>query len=251
IADSDVALWAKGLAFGLGLAVDVFEPGVDPLAVQGPKADELMSRVFGDAVAGISFFGFAHLEFAGHPMVVARTGWSKQGGFEIYVDRADLAGPLWDALAEAGRDLDVRPGCPNLIERIEGGLISYGGDATVDDSPLQCRLEQYCHLDAEIDVIGLDALRAERDSGVTRAITGLFLDTDTLPPVRTRWEVTAGGRRVGDLTSAAVSPRFGRGIALAMLDREVWEPGTEVVVTSPDGPIAAEVTAVPFTETGS
>ncbi|MFZ8999303.1 MAG: dimethylsulfoniopropionate demethylase [Ilumatobacteraceae bacterium] len=251
IADSDVALWAKGLAFGLGLTVDVFEPGVDPLAVQGPKADELMSRVFGDAVAGISFFGFAHLEFAGHPMVVARTGWSKQGGFEIYVDRADLAGPLWDALAEAGRDLDVRPGCPNLIERIEGGLISYGGDATVDDSPLQCRLEQYCHLDAEIDVIGLDALRAERDSGVTRAITGLFLDTDTLPPVRTRWEVTAGGRRVGDLTSAAVSPRFGRGIALAMLDREVWEPGTEVVVTSPDGPIAAEVTAVPFVETGS
>ncbi|MFZ9018013.1 MAG: glycine cleavage T C-terminal barrel domain-containing protein, partial [Ilumatobacteraceae bacterium] len=117
----------------------------------------------------------------------------------------------------------------------------------VIDRMLTEGLAYHCYCSRE----RLDALRAERDSGVTRAITGLFLDTDTLPPVRTRWEVTAGGRRVGDLTSAAVSPRFGRGIALAMLDREVWEPGTEVVVTSPDGPIAAEVTAVPFVETGS
>lgn len=248
IADSDVALWAKGLAHGLGLTVDIFEPDVNPLAVQGPKADVLMKRVFGDAVADIAFFGFAHLDFAGHPMLVARTGWSKQGGFEIYVDRTDLAGPLWDALDEAGRDLEVRPGCPNLIERIEGGLISYGGDATVDDSPLQCRLEQYCHLDADIDVIGLDALRAERDRGVTRAITGLFLDADRLAPVRTRWTVTRDGTRVGDLTSATISPRFGRGVALAMLDHSCWEPGTSLQVSTPDGPVTAAVTNVPFTE---
>ena len=246
IADSDVALWALGLAHGLGLNVKIVEPNVNPLAVQGPKADELMSRVFGDPVAGIGFFGFAHLDFGGHPFLVARTGWSKQGGFEIYVDNDALAGPLWDALDEAGRDLEVRPGCPNLIERIEGGLISYGGDATIDDSPLQCRLDQYCHLDADIDFIGRDALRAERDRGVSRAITGLFLDTTALPTVRQRWNVRQGDRRVGDLTSAAQSPRFGRGVAMAMLDRDCWETGTRLTVDGPQGPIEAEVTPIPF-----
>jgi dimethylsulfoniopropionate demethylase len=246
IADSDVTLWAAGLAHGLGMRVEVFEPAVDPLAVQGPKAEELMIRVFGDSVAEIAFFGFRHLEFSGHPFAVARTGWSKQGGFEIYVDRADLAGALWDALDEAGRDLEVRPGCPNLIERIEGGLISYGGDATIDDSPLQCRLDQYCGLDADIEFLGRDALRAERDRGVSRAITGLFLDTESLPSVRHRWTVRLGDRRVGDLTSAAQSPRFGRGVAMAMLDSDCWEFGTTVTVDGPNGPISAEVTNIPF-----
>ena len=248
ISDSDVALWAKGLAHGFGLSVEIFEPTVDPLAVQGPKAEQLMERVFGSAIADIKFFGFSHVDFGGHDFLVARTGWSKQGGLEIYVDRPDLAGSLWDALYEAGRDLEVRPGCPNLIERIEGGLISYGGDATIDDSPLQCRLEQYCHLDAEIDFIGREALRAERDHGVTRAISGLLIDAPSIPSVRDRWTVSIDGESVGDLRSAVRSPRYGRGVGLAMLDRDAWDIGTAVTVESPTGPIPATVASVPFTD---
>ena len=142
----------------------------------------------------------------------------------------------------------MRPGCPNLIERIEGGLISYGGDATIDDSPLQCRLEQYCHLDAEIDFIGREALRAERDHGVTRAISGLLIDAPSIPSVRDRWTVSIDGESVGDLRSAVRSPRFGRGVGLAMLDRDAWDIGTAVTVESPIGPIPATVASVPFTD---
>ena len=246
ISDSDVALWAKGLAHGLGLAVEIFEPNVDPLAIQGPKAEELMVRVFGERIAAIKFFGFDHIEFSGHPLLIARTGWSKQGGFEIYVDRRDLAGPIWDALTEAGSDLEVRPGCPNLIERIEGGLISYGGDATIDDSPLQCLLEQYCHLDADIEFIGQAALRQQRDRGLQRSLRGVFIDAPRLPSVRERWPMLLDGRPIGDLRSAVHSPHFDRGVGLAMLDRAAWASGTHLTIESPEGVLEASVTDVPF-----
>ncbi|MCP4819552.1 MAG: dimethylsulfoniopropionate demethylase, partial [Shimia sp.] len=135
IADSDLLFWVKGIAYGYRLDVLVDEPDVSPLAVQGPKAEELMARVFGDAVRDVRFFRFGWFEFQGRPFVVARSGYSKQGGFEIYVEGSDLGMPLWNALMEAGRDLDVHAGCPNLIERIEGGLLSYGNDMTDDNTP--------------------------------------------------------------------------------------------------------------------
>jgi len=132
IADSDLLLWVKGIANGYRLDVLVDEPDVSPLAVQGPKADDLMARVFGDAVRDIRFFRFGLFEFQGRSLVVARSGYSKQGGFEIYVEGGDIGMPLWHALFEAGKDLDVHAGCPNAIERIEGGLLSYGNDMTDD-----------------------------------------------------------------------------------------------------------------------
>ena len=124
IADSDLLFWVKGIAHGYRLDVLVDEPDVSPLAVQGPKADDLMARVFGDSVRDIRFFRFGHFDFEGHDMVVARSGYSKQGGFEIYVQDSAAGMPLWDALFAAGQDLEVRAGCPNLIERIESGLLS-------------------------------------------------------------------------------------------------------------------------------
>ncbi len=251
IADLDVGLWVAGLAHGIGLNVRVFEADVSPLAVQGPKANELVARVLGDAVHDIGFFRFAPVEFMGHEFLAARTGWSKQGGFEIYVDRHDLAGPLWDALFEAGADLDVGPGCPNLIERIEGGLLSYGNDITIANNPLECRLDQFCHLDADIDFIGRDALRRIRDDGPRRRTMGLFLDTDSVGPVRHRWPVvvgaeTVGAVTVGAVTSAAWSPSFGQGVALAMMEWGWWTPGVDVVVETPNGPCPATVSEIPF-----
>ena len=248
IADLDMALWVAGLAHGMGLKVEVFEPDVNPLAVQGPKADELMARVLGDSIHDIGFFRFSPVEFAGHQLLTARTGWSKQGGFEIYVDRPDLAEPLWDALFEAGADLEVGPGCPNLIERVEGGLLSYGNDATIANNPLECRLDQFCHLDAHIDFLGRDALRRVRDEGPERRMTGLFLDLDVVPPVRHRWPVTVGdgSEQIGVVTSAAASPWFGRGVALAMMERGWWEPDTAVMVDTPGGRCSATISDLPF-----
>ncbi len=248
IADLDMSLWVAGLVQGMDLAVQVFEPDVFPLAVQGPKADELVARVFGESVHDIGFFRFAPVEFMGHEFLAARTGWSKQGGFEIYLDRPDLAEPLWDTLFEAGADLDVGPGCPNLIERIEGGLLSYGNDATVANNPLECRLESFCHLDADIDFLGRDALRRVRDEGPQRRMMGLLFDADEVGTVRHRWPVepVGGGEPIGAVTSATWSPTFRHGIALAMMERGWWEAGTEVEIETPDGRRPAVISDLPF-----
>ena len=153
ISDSDLLLWARGLAVGMKLNVAIDEPDVWPLAVQGPKSDDLMAKVFGAAVHDIRFFRFEELDFLGHPMIVARSGFSKQGGFEIYLDQPALALELWDALWDAGEDFNVSPGCPNLIERVEAGLLSYGNEMTRQNNPLECGFDQYCKLDGSIDFI--------------------------------------------------------------------------------------------------
>ncbi len=245
-ADSDVVLWAKGLAYGLGLNVSVEQPDVWPLAVQGPRADDLMAAVFGDEVRAIPFFRFRTLPFRSHGLVVARSGFSKQGGFEIFVDEPDLGLALWDALWAAGRDLEVGAGCPNLIERIEGGLLSYGNDMTRAHTPLECGLDRYCALDAPIEFIGRAALRRIAREGVRRLIRGVRIYGDPLPACVTPWRVRADGRDVGSVTSAANSPTFNCGVGIAMLDRGFWMPGEELVVEAPDGARPATVEDLPF-----
>ena len=246
IADSEVLLWARGLALGMGLKVKVSQPDVWPLAVQGPKADELMTRVFGEAVWGIGFFRFQHLNFRGHDLLVARSGFSKQGGFEIFVDREALCLKLWDALFHAGESLEVGPGCPSLIERIEGGLLSYGNDMTRADTPLECGLERYCHLDRPFEFIGREALLRARDLGLKRQLRGLKVAGETLPACLQPWPVFAGSQTIGAVTSAANSPDLGCGIAIAMLERGHWDAGREVTLETPAGSCKAQVTALPF-----
>ena len=200
----------------------------------------------GEAVREIGFFRFRALSFQGHPLIVARSGWSKQGGFEIYLDRADLGLALWDAFMLAGTDLDVGPGCPNLIERIEGGLLSYGNDMTIANNPLECGLEKYCQIDRTPDCIGSAALRRIATEGVTRKIMGLRFDADTLPACIDPWPVLRDGGQIGAVTSAAISPHFGGGLAFAMLDRIAWAPGSAVTVETPRGRVDARVSILPF-----
>jgi len=235
IADSDILLLMKGLAIGLGLNVKITEPDVFPLAVQGPKADELMALVFGDATKQIKKFRWAALPFQGQELVVARSGWSYQGGFEIYLEGRELAEPLWDALMAAGEDLEVRAGCPNLIERIESGLLSYGNDILAGDTPLECGLGRYCDLDDDISFVGKAALLAAREAGQTRQVLGLRMAGSPVPPAVTQWPVTLAGVPAGAIRSIAYSPRFEESVAIAMLEGEAMQPGTEVGVTLPDG----------------
>ena len=246
VADSDVVLWAGGLAHGLGLDVHVGEPDVWPLAVQGPRAEDVVAAVFGEAVRAIRFFRFASVPFEGHPLVVARTGWSAQGGFEIYVDDPGVGVALYDSLMLAGTPHGIGPGCPNLIERIEAGLLSYGNDVTRADTALEAGPGRFCTLDGGIDAIGLAALRRQASSGVTRTIAGLVIDGEPVPGLRGTWTITSGSEVVGKVTSAAFSPRLMVNVALGMLAVEHSAIGTAVTVETESGPRRATVSDVPF-----
>lgn len=235
IADSDVLLWAKGLAYGLALDVVVREPDVWPLAVQGPKADDLMAKVFGDGIRETGFFRFDKFSFDGHPLIIARSGYSKQGGFEIYLDKPALGVELWDALWDAGLEFNVSPGSPNLIERVEGGLLSYGNEFNMDNNPLECGLGQYCHLDSDFECISKPALQQIVSQGIDRLIRGVIFDGDACPPCQHPWPVTVEGNIVGELSTAIWSPRFENNIALGMIRKGYWSAGTRVRVESSDG----------------
>lgn len=241
IADSDLLFWVKGIAHGYRLDVLIDEPDVSPLAVQGPLADELMARVFGDAVRGIRFFRFGHFDFMGRDMVIARSGYSKQGGFEIYVEGSDIGMPLWHALMEAGRDLDVRAGCPNGIERVEGGLLSYGNDMTRENTPHEAGLGRFCNTATAIGCIGRDALLRVVKDGPVKQVRAIEIEADRLPRCDRAWPLTDRGKRVGQVTSAAISPDFGCGVAIGMVRMTHWDEGTEVMVETQDGPLPARV----------
>lgn len=235
LADSDLLLWVKGLALGAGFDVDVNEPDVSPLAVQGPLSDTLMARVFGEAVRNVRFFRFGIFEFAGRELRIARSGYSKQGGFEIYVEGSDLGEPIWDALFSAGEDLDVRAGGPNIIERVESGLLSYGNDMTRENSPFECGLGKFCDLDTAETSIGREALLRERDQGPLRMIRSLAISGPALTPCSGEWPVMADGVRIGQITSSAWSPDFGTNVAIGMIDRSHWHDGNEVMVETTEG----------------
>ena len=240
IADSDLLLWVKGIAYGYRLDVLVDEPDVSPLAIQGPKADELMSRVFGSTVSDLRFFRFGHFDFQGRDMIIARSGYSKQGGFEIYVEGADICMPLWNALMEAGKDLDVHAGCPNLIERIEGGLLSYGNDMTRENTPHECGLGKFCNTQTAIGCVGRDALLRVAKEGPVKQIRAIAIDGPVGPCDRP-WKLMAKGKQVGQVTSAATSPDFGGSVAIGMVRMTHWDDGTELTVETPDGPKGAIV----------
>lgn len=235
IADSDLLYWIKGLAYGYRLDVLVDEPDVSPLAVQGPRADDLMAAVFGDAVRNIRFFKFTQLEFQGRHMVVARSGYSKQGGFEIYVEGEELGMPLWNALMEAGKSMDVRAGCPNLIERVEGGLLSYGNDMTDDNTPHECGLGRFCNTQTAIGCIGRDALLRVAKEGPVKQIRAVSIDGPAVPGCDRWWPLKHGAKTVGRVSSAAWSPDFRTNVAIGMVRMTHWEAGTELRVMAPGG----------------
>lgn len=230
ISDSDLLMWARGLACGAGLDVKIEEPSVWPLAVQGPKADALMARVFGEAVKDIRFFRYERMAYRGRKFIVARSGWSKQGGFEIYVDDAELGLELYDELFESGQDLNVRPGGPNAIERVESSLLSYGNDMDSRHSPIEVGLEGFLSLDADIMSMSHQALRAEKAAGPQRRMIGLALPAPDgarpLAPQALPDEDRLGGSRLcepaGNFISTNIwSPRYRVQLAIAMVSTTI------------------------------
>jgi len=240
IADSDLLLWIKGLAHGYRLDVLIDEPDVSPLAVQGPLADDLMERVFGSGIRAIKFFRFGWFDFQGQSFIVARSGYSKQGGFEIYVEGTQNGMPLWNALMEAGKDLDVHAGCPNGIERVEGGLLSYGNDMTRENTPHECGLGRFCSTQTAIGCVGRDALLRVSKEGPVKEIRAIRIEGD-LPPCDRAWPLMDGEDQVGQVTSSAYSPDFETNVAIGMVRMTHWSPATDLDVITQAGVFPAIV----------
>jgi aminomethyltransferase len=246
IADSDVGLWATTIAGERGLDVDVSEPDVSPLAVQGPLAVEVVAAMFGAWVRDLRPFGFRSTEVEGIPVKVARSGWSKQGGFELYLTDGSRGTELWNLVKEAGKPWEIGPGSPNASERIESGLLSWGGDTDADTNPFEVRLGRYVDLDVPDDVIGIAALRRIAAEGPKRHQLGIVLDGTEQRPTHDRWyTVTSDGRPVGSMTNGTWSYGLRRNIGFGLLAVSS-APGDRVEVATAAGTVGGTLTTLPF-----
>ena len=246
IADSDLLLWARSIAGERGLKVNIFEPDVSPLAVQGPKAEDTIAALYGDWVRDIKYFEVRPVD-DDIPVMLARSGWSKQGGFEIYLMDSARGVELWDRVREAGKPWNIGPGNPNPWERVESGLLSWGGDTDDETNPFEVRMTRFVDLDAPDDVIGIDALRRIKADGPRRWQLGVHLDMPgRIPAQDQNSEIRVGADLMGHITAHAWSPRLGHNIGLCLVSRDL-KPGDKVEVRLPDGrAVDGEMCKLPF-----
>ena len=247
LADSDVLLWAQGVAVHSGLDVKITEPDVSPLQLQGPKSGEIMRELFGESILELKYYWLREVELDGIPLVVSRTGWSSELGYELYLRDGSQGDALWERIMAVGQSFDLKPGHTSSIRRIEGGMLSYHADADIHTNPYELGLDRLVNLDMKAEFIGKAALRRIKDEGVSRKQVGLIIDCDPFAgPNTTFLTINKGGDAIGKVTSAVYSPRLQHNIALAMVDIAYDVIGTEVEVVTVSGPVRATVTARPF-----
>jgi len=246
IADSDVIFFAKGLASGYKLNVKIIEPVVDIIAIQGPKSFSLMAKIFGKPITELKFFGFDYFDFEGTKHLIARSGWSKQGGYEVYVQNTKSGQKLYDHVFEVGKEFNVKPGCPNLIERIESGLLSYGNDFDNNDNPFECGFDQYVSLDSEINFLGKEKLKKIKSEGIQKKLMGVKFDIKEISLVDSLNLKDEKNNIIGELRSACYSPHFKKVIGIAMLKKPYWEASKTVKVEINGNICTGNVCDLPF-----
>ena len=246
IADSNIWFWARAIAEERGLNVTVSEPDASPMAVQGPRAEDVVASVFGDWVRGLKYFWFRDTAIDGIPVVVARSGWSKQGGFEIYLKDGARGTLLWNIIKEAGKPWGIGPGNPSWSERVESGLISYGGDTDKETNPFEVRMGKYVDLDVADDVIGIKALRRIQAAGPQRHSLGIMLEGEDPITFGFSWnDIRKDGLKVGDMTTCAWSYRMKKNIGFALISTRC-KAGDAIEVVRQDKVIAGTLTELPF-----
>ena len=247
LADSDILLWAQGVAVNSGLDVQIGEPDVSPLQLQGPKSGEIMRALFGDSILDLKYYWLREMTLDGIPLVVSRTGWSSELGYEIYLRDSSYGDMLWERIMATGMEFGLKPGHTSSIRRIEGGMLSYHADADIKTNPYELGLDRLVDLEMQADFIGKAALTRIKAAGVQRTQVGIIIASDPIKGPNTRfWPINHAGEAIGKVTSAVYSPRLERNIALAMVAITHAAIGTELEVVLPSGPVTATVVERPF-----
>jgi glycine cleavage system aminomethyltransferase T len=241
-ADSDVALWAKGLALGLKLDVEVRELDVAPLQIQGPKSRELVRDLFGDRVEAMKYYHWFRAELDKIPVIVTRTGWTGELGYELYLLEPERGVDLWKRVLKAGKKYRIAPTGPSDIRRVEAGILNYGIDMTLENNPYEVGLERLVNLN--IDSVSREALARIAKEGVKRKLVGVEIAGGKMEMNMTRYPVKGGGF----ITSCLFSPRLKKNIGYAMVPVEYSKPGTRLKVEAPKGPRNATVVPMPFVD---
>ena len=247
LADSDVLLWAQGVAVNAGLDVHICEPDVSPLQLQGPRSMDIMKVLFGDEIATLKYYWLRTLTLDGMELIVSRTGWSSELGYEIYLQDGSRGSDLWDSFMSAGKPFGLKPGHTSTIRRIEGGMLSYHADMDNMTNPFELGLDRLVALDSDADFIGKTALSAIRDKGISRKQIGLIIEGEAFAgPNTSFWPVICNDSVVGRVTSAVYSPRLEKNIAMAMIELASFDADGVVSVETSSGLRSAHITGLPF-----
>jgi aminomethyltransferase len=247
LADSDVLLYAIGLAAFLDMDVTLREPDVSPLQIQGPKSKDVVGGLFGEKALGLKYYWFLETDLDGIPVVLTRTGWTGEVGFEIYLRDGSRGTELWERIMAAGLPYDIRPTGPSDIRRVEAGILNYGADMTLENNPYQVGLERLVDTGKEQDYMGKEALARIAGEGVERKLVGIEIEGDRISFNEDKWPVRdEAGANVGTVTSALYSPRLEKNIGYAWVPIAGAELGTKLTVEMPQGEAAATVVPMPF-----
>jgi glycine cleavage system aminomethyltransferase T len=245
LADSDVLLWARGVALNSGMKVQITEPDVSPLQVQGPKSKQVIETLFGAEALRLPYYWFLEARLDGIPVIVTRTGWSGEVGYEIYLRDGSRGDELWERVMTAGKPYDIRPTGPSDIRRIEAGILDWGADMTLENNPYEVGLGRLVDEEKDQDYVGRDALRRIKAAGTARRLVGIEIAGAPLALNDTKWAVCRGGKIVGYVTSAVHSPRLEKNIGYAMIASDCANAGTRFTIGMP-GAGDREATVVPF-----
>ena len=247
LADSDVLLWAQGVAINSKLNVKITEPDVSPLQLQGPNSGEIMVKLFGEEIKNLKYYWLKEIILDGIPLVISRTGWSSELGYELYLRDGSKGNELWEKIMNAGKNYKLQPGHTSSIRRIEGGMLSYHADANINTNPYELGLDRLVNLDSKINFIGKSALKKIKEKGLTRKQVGLEVRCDALKgPNTTFWKLLSDNKIIGKITSAIYSPRLKKNIALAMVDISFSKINTELDVEIEDKIFRCFVVEKPF-----
>ena len=247
IADGDSLLWVQAIAAGYKFDAEVNEPDVSPLQVQGPNSAELMANVFGDWIHDLGFYRFKEFNYEGIPMVIARMGYSRELCYEIFLQDHSKGDELWECLWQAGQELNISAGGPNIILRLEGGILSYLADLNRSNNPYEVGLDWMIDLDQEDDFIGKEALREINIKGPVKKLMGAEIDGD---PINDSNEdhlpVLINGKVVGSMNAMVYSPRLDKNLSYIFLDTEYASVGQEIIISSPDKDLKAKLVNLPW-----
>jgi aminomethyltransferase len=245
--DGDILLWAMGVAVHSGLDVSVFEPDVSPLQLQGPKSPQVARKLFGDWIRDLKYYWMQETELDGIPLVVSRTGWSGELGYELYLRDSQFGDMLWEKVMEAGQEYGIKPTAPNTIRSIEGALLSHGSDITLEDNPFTLGLDRLVSLDKEGGFIGQEALKRIKSEGVKRLLVGIELDCPPLTDSNHEpWPVSYKGETIGRISRCTWSPRLEKNIGFANVPVQYSNIGRQLSVTTPEGEYEATVVKEPW-----